>query len=228
MNHKNSCSLWIADALLHCTTIFSLIFYDSIVNFIYYLMRLQRNEPLRNISKKEVLLTSVYIYTWKLWNVVSEKDHLDFACEKCRMKSQGTFNVQKKKRKKERRPIGLVISCVETAFWNALLKERSKGRVNEEEDINNYWMRLRKQVRHLKLREEALDRTVWGIRLGRAGGRVARRTTGWMIWMNEWVNEWMNVYLNVSLWQATVLVQQHGRCFLSILCVARHAHARLF
>ena len=31
----------------------------------------------------------------------------------------------------------MVTSCVGTAFYNRLLKERQKGRENEEEDVNN-------------------------------------------------------------------------------------------
>jgi hypothetical protein len=35
----------------------------------------------------------------------------------------------------------LVTFCVETAFYNGLLKERQE---DEEEDIGSYWMNLRK------------------------------------------------------------------------------------
>jgi hypothetical protein len=42
----------------------------------------------------------------------------------------------------------LVTFCIETAFYNGLLKERQKGgekrREDEEEDVGNYWMTLRK------------------------------------------------------------------------------------
>jgi hypothetical protein len=34
--------------------------------------------------------------------------------------------------------IGLVTSCVGTAFGNTLLKERQKGREEEEEDVSSY------------------------------------------------------------------------------------------
>jgi hypothetical protein len=56
------------------------------------------------------------------------------------------------------------------------LKEREKGNFNKKEDISCYWMRFRKEVRHWELREEALDRTLWGIRLGRGCGSVLRQT----------------------------------------------------
>jgi hypothetical protein len=38
----------------------------------------------------------------------------------------------------------MVISFVRTVFYNTLLKERQKGREDEEEDISSYWMILRK------------------------------------------------------------------------------------
>ena len=41
-----------------------------------------------------------------------------------------------------------------------------------------------------KLKEEALDRTLWTTRFGRGCGPVVRKTTEWM---NEWMNEWMRV-----------------------------------
>jgi hypothetical protein len=40
---------------------------------------------------------------------------------------------------------GLVTSCVGTAFENTLLKEKSKGREDEEEGVSSYWMTLRKR-----------------------------------------------------------------------------------
>ena len=117
-----------------------------------------------------------------------------------RVKERSTYT------KQGRRLIGLVISCVETAFWNTLLKERSKGSVNGKEDISCYWMILRKEVRHWKLREEALDRTVWGIRLGRGCRHVLRRTPEWMNewingYMNEWINECVNKWMNVWIYE---------------------------
>jgi len=43
---------------------------------------------------------------------------------------------------------GLVTFCVETAFYNGLLKERYKGgqklQEDKEEDVGSYWMTLRK------------------------------------------------------------------------------------
>ena len=47
-----------------------------------------------------------------------------------------------------RRQTGLVTFCVETAFYNGLLKERYKGdrsdRKDKGEDVGSYWMTLRK------------------------------------------------------------------------------------
>jgi hypothetical protein len=46
----------------------------------------------------------------------------------------------------ERRLIRLVSSCVETAFQDTLLKERQKGREDEEEeDVSSCWVTLRKK-----------------------------------------------------------------------------------
>jgi hypothetical protein len=46
------------------------------------------------------------------------------------------------------RRTGLVTFCVETAFYNGLLKERYKrgwkGQEDKEEDVASYWMALRK------------------------------------------------------------------------------------
>jgi len=46
------------------------------------------------------------------------------------------------------RRTGLVTFCVETAFYNGLLKERYKGggqlQKDKEEDVGSYWMTLRK------------------------------------------------------------------------------------
>jgi hypothetical protein len=47
------------------------------------------------------------------------------------------------------RRTGLVTFCVETAFYNGLLKERHKGgekwQEDKEEDVESYWMTLKKK-----------------------------------------------------------------------------------
>ena len=45
---------------------------------------------------------------------------------------------------KESRLTGLVTSCVGTAFENTLLKERHKGREDEEKDVRSYWITFTK------------------------------------------------------------------------------------
>jgi hypothetical protein len=40
---------------------------------------------------------------------------------------------------------GLIASCVGTAFYYTLLKEKQKGREDEEEDVNRYQIPLRKR-----------------------------------------------------------------------------------
>jgi hypothetical protein len=57
-------------------------------------------------------------------------------------------------------------------------RRRCKQLLDELKEKRGYW----------KLKEEALDRTLWGTRFGRVYGPVVRRTAEWM---NEWMNEWM-------------------------------------
>jgi hypothetical protein len=57
-----------------------------------------------------------------------------------------------------------------------LLKERLRGRKEEEEDVSSYWMAFKERRRYWKLKEEALDHTLWRTRLGRVNGPVVRQT----------------------------------------------------
>jgi len=75
---------------------------------------------------------------------------------------------------------GLVTFCVETAFYNGLLKEIFKGGI---EVTGRRGRRRRKLLDDLKerrgnshLKEEALDRTMWRARFGRGFGPVVRQT----------------------------------------------------
>ena len=79
------------------------------------------------------------------------------------------------------RRTGLVTFCVETAFYNALFKERYKGGI---EVAGRQGRRRRKLLDDLKerrgysyLKEEALDRTMWRARFGRVFRPVVRQTT---------------------------------------------------
>jgi hypothetical protein len=74
----------------------------------------------------------------------------------------------------------LVTFCVETAFYNGLLKERYKGGI---EVTVRRGRRRRKLLDDLKerrgychLKEEALDRTMWRAGFGRGFGPVVRQT----------------------------------------------------
>ena len=78
------------------------------------------------------------------------------------------------------RPTVLVTFCVETAFYNGLLKERCKG----VEVTGRQGRRRRKLLDDLKkmrgyphLKEEALDRTMLRARFGRGFEPVVRQTT---------------------------------------------------
>jgi len=72
----------------------------------------------------------------------------------------------------------LVTFCVETAFYNGLLKERIQGGI---EVTGRQGRRRRKLLDNLKerrgyshLKEEALDRPMWRARFGRGFGPVVR------------------------------------------------------
>ena len=75
----------------------------------------------------------------------------------------------------------MVTFCVETAFYNGLLKERKKSGI---EVTGRRGRKRRKLLDDLKerrgfshLKEEALDRTMWRARFGRGFGPVVRQTT---------------------------------------------------
>ena len=75
----------------------------------------------------------------------------------------------------------MVTFCVETAFYNGLLKERLKGDI---EVTGRRGRKRRKLLDDLKerrgyshLKEEALDRTMWRAPFGRGFGPVVRQTT---------------------------------------------------
>ena len=78
------------------------------------------------------------------------------------------------------RRTGLVTFCVETAFYNGLLKKRYKG----IEVTGRQGRRRRKLLDYLKerrgyshLKEEALDPSMWRARFRRGFGPVVRQTT---------------------------------------------------
>jgi hypothetical protein len=78
------------------------------------------------------------------------------------------------------RRTGLVTFCVETAFYNGLLKDIQGG--GGIEMTGRQGRRRRKLLDDLKerrgyshLKEESLDRTVWRARFGRGFGPVVRQ-----------------------------------------------------
>jgi hypothetical protein len=79
------------------------------------------------------------------------------------------------------RRTGLVTFCVETAFYNGLLKERCKGGIEVTKRQGGRRRKLlddfkeRRGFSHLK--EEALDCTMWRARFGRGFGPVVGQTT---------------------------------------------------
>jgi hypothetical protein len=79
------------------------------------------------------------------------------------------------------RRTGLVTFCVETAFYNGLLKERYKGGIQVTVRQGRRRRKLlgdleeRRGYSHLK--QKALDRTMWRAGFGRDFGPVVRQTT---------------------------------------------------
>ena len=79
------------------------------------------------------------------------------------------------------RRTGLVTFCVETAFYNGLLKERYKGGIEvtgrQGRRDSNLLDDLKERRGYSHLKEEALNRTMWRAGFGRGFGPVVRQTT---------------------------------------------------
>jgi hypothetical protein len=79
---------------------------------------------------------------------------------------------------KEGRLTGLVTSCIQTAFCNMSLKERH-GRIEatrrQETRHKQLLDNLKDNTGHWKLKEEALDSTLWRTCFGRGYGPVVRQ-----------------------------------------------------
>jgi hypothetical protein len=117
-------------------------------------------------------------------NVVLEKngeDQLDRSCEKCevlhRVKEERNILHTIKRRKTNW--IGHILRR------NCLLKHVTEGKLERRTEMTGRRGRRRKQLlddlkekrRYWKLKEEALDRNLWGTRFGRDYGPVVRQTT---------------------------------------------------
>ena len=48
-------------------------------------------------------------------------------------------------------------NCLLTSYW----KEKNKGREDKEEDVRSYWNGIKETRRYCKLKDEAIDRTLW-------------------------------------------------------------------
>jgi hypothetical protein len=79
------------------------------------------------------------------------------------------------------RRTGLVTFYVETAFYNGLMKEKYKGEIEvtgrQEKRRSKPLDDLKERRGYSHLKEEALDHTMWRVRLGRSFGPVVRQTT---------------------------------------------------
>jgi hypothetical protein len=107
---------------------------------------------------------------------ISWTDHVRSEEVLLRVKEQRNILREMSKRKAN----GLVTFCVETAFYDRLLKERKGG----IEVTGRRGRRRRKLLDDLKerrryshMKEEILDRTMWRARFGRGFGPVVRQTT---------------------------------------------------
>jgi hypothetical protein len=114
------------------------------------------------------------------WNLILEKAgevQLDHSCEKWRSiaNSQGGKEHHTYNKRRE----GHILRR------NCLLKHVIEGKIERQEDG-----RRRKQLLddlkvrrgYWKLKEEALDRSLWRTRFGRGYGHIARQTTWWWWW----------------------------------------------
>jgi hypothetical protein len=90
--------------------------------------------------------------------------------------------VQTIKRRKANR-IGHILR--RNRFPKHVTEWKIKWREDEEEDISIGWMTLKGMKSYWKLKEEALDRTLWRTGFGRGCGAVARQTAGWW-WCDNW------------------------------------------
>jgi hypothetical protein len=78
------------------------------------------------------------------------------------------------------RRTGLVTFCVETAFYNGLLKERYKGGIEVTGGLGRRFRKLLDDLKERRgcchLKEETLDRTMWRAGFGRGFEPVVRQT----------------------------------------------------
>jgi hypothetical protein len=73
----------------------------------------------------------------------------------------------------------LVTSCVGTAFYNTAYQEKKEGRIEVKgrrgRRCKQVLEDLKERRGHCKLKEEALDQTLWKTRFGRGYGPVVRQ-----------------------------------------------------
>jgi hypothetical protein len=83
---------------------------------------------------------------------------------------------------------------------NCLIRHVMEGKLEGRIEVIRRWGRRSKQMRddikvargYWKLKQEALDRTLWRTRFGRSYEPVVRQSRKWTNeWMNEWMNEWI-------------------------------------
>jgi hypothetical protein len=136
--------------------------------------------------------------------------------------SYGNILHEISKRKANR--IGLILR------WNCLLQQviEGKGKIKGRIEVTGRWGRkcrkllddLKERSEYSRLKEEALDRTMWRARFGRVFGPVVRQT-------NEWMNEYGTKFY-VLEWNCIMTNIVHKfLIYLSIyLCLICPKHVR--
>jgi hypothetical protein len=112
---------------------------------------------------------------------------------------------------------------------NCLLKHVIEGNIEGRIEVTGRLGRRCKQLLDdlketsgsWKLKEEALARTLWRIRLEKGYRPVVRQTTEWMNeWMNEWTNEWLNEWIRVLIFHNGIfntILQRNSTWFVCLL-----------
>jgi len=106
---------------------------------------------------------------------------------------------------------------------NCLLQRVTEGKIQGGIEVTGrQWRRRRKLLDNLKerreyshLKEEALDRTMWGARFGRGFGPVVRLLNEWL-YLDDWI-EWLYVACFLSHHSQTSSRCDTSRLFLASL-----------
>jgi len=144
-------------------------------------------------------LTAFGTETWTLRKVDQNNlESFKIWCWKSTEKTSWTDHVRKETalhREKEERNVVRETKWREGNWTGHTCLVKHTGKIDgwirvtdDEEDVNSYWMTLKKWE-NTKNWEEALNDNLWRNGFGRSYGPVARQTTNWT---KECMNAWMN------------------------------------